>query len=41
MNMIITKLETSNYLELYQDDYFVVYEVVSPSALVPDFNEDM
>lgn len=27
MNMIITKTEDSNYKELYQDDYFVVYEI--------------
>lgn len=26
MNMIITKTEASKYRELYQDDYFVVYE---------------
>lgn len=28
MNMIITKTKDSNYKELYQDDYFIVYEVV-------------
>lgn len=28
MNMIITKTKDPNYKELYQDDYFVVYEIV-------------
>lgn len=28
MNMIITKTKDSSYQELYQDDYFVVYEIV-------------
>ena len=28
MNMIITKTKDSNFEELYQDDYFVVYEIV-------------
>ena len=26
VNMIITKTQKSNYKELYQDDYFVIYE---------------
>lgn len=28
MNMIITKTKDSNFEELYQDDYFVVYEII-------------
>lgn len=28
VNMIITKTEASKYKELYQDDYFVVYEIL-------------
>ena len=28
MNMIITKTEALKYKELYQDDYFVVYEII-------------
>ena len=28
MNMIITKTKDPNFQELYQDDYFVVYEIV-------------
>lgn len=28
VNMIITKTEPSKYKELYQDDYFVIYEIV-------------
>lgn len=28
VNMIITKTEPSKYKELYQDDYFVIYEII-------------
>ena len=28
VNMIMTKTEPEKYKELYQDDYFVIYEIV-------------